>query len=69
MTYDERREIDVWLDIVKRNCERTLRSIDLMQDAIGELNRSNVDSENSDEKPAIEGQPNTLKQTDISLEE
>ncbi len=35
MTYDERQEIGVWLDIVKKNCERTLRSIELMQDVLG----------------------------------
>ena len=37
MTYDERREIGEYLDIVKKNCERTLRSIELMQNALGEM--------------------------------
>lgn len=37
MTYDERQEIGEWLDIVKKNCERTLRSIELMQDALGKM--------------------------------
>lgn len=37
MTYDERREIAEWIDIVKRNCERTLRSIENLQDALGKI--------------------------------
>lgn len=37
MTYDERREIGEYLDIVKRNCSRLQRSIDLMQDMLGEM--------------------------------
>ena len=37
MTYDERQEIGEWLDIVKKNCERTLRSIELMQDALDKM--------------------------------
>lgn len=35
MTYDERQEIGEYLNIVKKNCERTLRSIETMQDALG----------------------------------
>lgn len=38
MTYDERREIDEYLSIVKKNCERTLRSIELMQGSIKDMN-------------------------------
>ena len=35
MTYDERQEIEVYLNIVKQNCERLLRSIELMQKELG----------------------------------
>lgn len=70
MTYDERRELDTWFDIVKRNCERTLRSIDLMQDVLGKMKCSASERGTSDEEPAFEKQEtNFTKQTDISLEE
>lgn len=35
MTYDERQEIEVYLSIIKQNCERLLRSIELMQKELG----------------------------------
>ena len=35
MTYDERQEIAEWLDIVKKNCERTLRSIEQLNNVLG----------------------------------
>lgn len=44
MTYDERLEIGEYLDIVKKNCERLLRSIDMMQDALGKIKCSNEKS-------------------------
>ena len=37
MTYDERQEIEEYLRIVKRNCERLMRSIEMMQDKLGEV--------------------------------
>ena len=37
MTYDERQEIAQYLDIVKKNCDRLSRSIELMQNALGEI--------------------------------
>jgi len=35
MTYDERQEIETYLNIVKKNAERLLRSIDMMQEKLG----------------------------------
>lgn len=46
MTYDERQEIAEWLDIVKRNCERTLRSIEQLNNVLGGIHC--VNSEKSD---------------------
>ena len=37
MTYDERREIEELMKIVKKNCERTLRSIDILKDSIEKM--------------------------------
>ena len=37
MTYDERREIDEYLNIVKKNTERLLHSIELMRGAVDEM--------------------------------
>ena len=37
MTYDERQEIEVYLDIIQKNCERLLRSIDMMRNKLGEI--------------------------------
>lgn len=37
MTYDERLEIGQYLDIVKKNAQRLIRSIDIMQDALGNM--------------------------------
>lgn len=37
MTYDERQEIEEYLQIVQRNCERTLRSINLMREQLGKI--------------------------------
>ena len=54
MTYDERREIGEYLDIVKKNCERLLRSIDMMQDALGKIACKKNDSDQNDEKSAKE---------------
>lgn len=38
MTYDERQEIELYLDIVKKNAERLVRSVEMMQDALGKMN-------------------------------
>ena len=38
MTIDERQEIGEYLDIIKRNCQNLLTSIEIMQDKIGDLN-------------------------------
>ena len=38
MTYDERQEIGIYLDIVKKNAERLVRSVEMMQDALGKMN-------------------------------
>lgn len=46
MTYDERREIAEYMDIVKRNCERTLRSIELIQDALKSMKMDAGGTEN-----------------------
>lgn len=48
MTYDERQEIAEWIDIVKRNCERTLRSIEQLSNALGGIHC--VKDENEKEK-------------------
>ena len=37
MTYDERQEIEEYLSIIRKNCERLIRSIDMMQDALGKI--------------------------------
>lgn len=37
MTIDERQEIAEYLDIVKRNCQRLMRSVDMLQDKLGEM--------------------------------
>ena len=37
MTYDERQEIAEYLDLVKKNCERTLRSIEMAMDKLGSM--------------------------------
>ena len=34
MTYDERQEIEVYLDIVSKNAQRLQRSIDMLKDKI-----------------------------------
>lgn len=52
MTYDERREIEEYLDIVKKNANRLLHSVEMMQDAIGEMHcviKSEEESENAKE--------------------
>lgn len=37
MTYDERQEIEEYMNIIRRNCERVLRSVDMMQAALGKI--------------------------------
>lgn len=37
MTYSEKQRLLEWIDIVKKNCERTLRSVDLLQNALEEM--------------------------------
>lgn len=37
MTYDERLELEEYLVILKKNCERTLRSIDMMKAALEKM--------------------------------
>lgn len=37
MTYDERQEIEEYLTIIKKNCERVMRSIEMMQTALGKI--------------------------------
>lgn len=37
MTYDERREIEEYLTIIKKNCERLIRSVEMMQTALGKI--------------------------------
>ena len=69
MTYDERQEIGEWLDIVKKNCERTLRSIELMQNALGGMTCTLGERGENDEEPAESEQPSKLLNTDISMEE
>ena len=49
MTIDERREIGEYLDIVKRNCQRLMRSIELMQDKLGEMKTESQDKKSSKE--------------------
>ena len=48
MTYDERLEIGNYIDIVKKNCERTLRSVEMLQDALGKIH-CEVKGEESEE--------------------
>ena len=59
MTYDERQEIDEYLDIIKRNCERLLRSTDMMKDALVKMHCT----KDSDQKKTI-----TKSAKDIFLE-
>ena len=49
MTYDERQEIEEYLRIVQRNCERTLRSIDLMREQLGKV-KCEISKENAKEE-------------------
>ena len=53
MTYDERQEIAEYLDIVKKNAQRLLHSVELMQDSLGEmkceLSKNNKESESTKE--------------------
>ena len=66
MTYDERQEIGVWMDIVKKNCERTLRSIELMQDELGGMRCSLGTSGEHGKSTQI---TNNEENTDTILEE
>ena len=36
MTYDERQEIEVYFEIIEKNCKRLERSIDLLREKIDE---------------------------------
>jgi hypothetical protein len=49
MTYDERQEIEEYLRIVKRNCERLMRSIEMMQNKLGEI-KCETDKQNAKEE-------------------
>lgn len=37
MTYDERQEIEEYLSIIRKNCERLERSVEMMQKALGKI--------------------------------
>lgn len=52
MTYDERLEIGEYLNIVKKNCERLLRSIEMMQDALGKIECTTESNQNKIQKTA-----------------
>lgn len=47
MTYDERQEIAEWIDIVKRNCERTLRSIEQLSNTLGGIHCVKSEKDNT----------------------
>ena len=34
MTYDERQEIDLYMDIIKKNAERLIRSVNMLREAV-----------------------------------
>jgi len=34
MTYDERQEIDLYMDIIKKNAERLVRSVNMLRDTV-----------------------------------
>jgi cell division septum initiation protein DivIVA len=34
MTYDERQEIDQYLDIIEKNAERLIRSVNMLRDTV-----------------------------------
>ena len=50
MTYDERREIGEYMDIVKKNCERLMRSVEMMQDKIGNMKCDSEDNKQSEKE-------------------
>ena len=49
MTYDERLEIEEYLNIIKKNCERLERSIEMMRTALGKIECKNKE-ENAKEE-------------------
>lgn len=49
MTYDERQEIEEYLSIIRKNCERLERSVDMMQTALGKIECKNKE-ENAKEE-------------------
>ena len=34
MTYDERQEIDQYMDIIEKNAERLIRSVNMLKEAV-----------------------------------
>jgi hypothetical protein len=34
MTYDERQEIDLYMDIIEKNAERLVRSVNMLKEAV-----------------------------------
>ena len=49
MTYDERQEIEEYLRIVQKNCERTMRSIEMMRKQLGNI-KCEIKKENAKEE-------------------
>lgn len=50
MTYDERRELDECLDILRKNCQRLERSIDMMSKAIQKFDLKVEKGETNDDE-------------------
>lgn len=53
MTYDERQEIDMYIDIAKKNAERLVRSLNVLREAVDKTEcviKENEVIENAKEK-------------------
>ena len=53
MTYDERQEIDQYMDIIEKNAERLIRSVRMLRETVDKTEcviKEKEDSENAKEK-------------------
>lgn len=53
MTYDERQEIEQYLDIIEKNADRLLRSVNMMREALNKKEcviKENIMVESAKEK-------------------
>ena len=53
MTYDERQEIDQYMDIIEKNAERLIRSVNMLKEAVDKKEcviKEKEDSESAKDK-------------------